>query len=144
MVVLMPISDTYLVQWLVQETSVVQSTLQWREKDSDGYVTWNHGVQIELDHVMSRAGTRRQLTLNYDSERVHILEPVSTGLFSEQYANEDAWSLVQLLRELNLAVSRQCAARRNRSEEAMSQVRESIYRRVIGTGNSELEQLVSK
>ncbi|HZO55626.1 MAG TPA: hypothetical protein VFB63_23150, partial [Bryobacteraceae bacterium] len=129
---------------LVQETSVAQSTLQWREKDSDGYVMWNHGVQIELDHVMSRAGTRRQLTLTYDSERVHILEPVSTGLFSEQYANEDSWSLVQLLRELNLAVSRQCAARRNRGEEAMSQVRESIYRRVIGTGNSELGQLAPK
>lgn len=139
----MAISDTYLVQYLVQETTAAKGGLVWREKDSDGYVAQNHGVQIELDHVMGRAGSRRQLTLAYDVERVYILEPTNTGILTEQYANEEAWRLVQLLRELNLAVSRQCAARRNRGEQAMSKVREAMYRRVIGADDSEMDRLVS-
>ncbi len=139
----MSISDTYLVQWLVQETTAPQGGLVWCEKDGDGFSTRNHGVQIELDHVMSRAGSRRQLTLAYDVERIYILEPTNTGILTEQYANEEAWRLVQLLRELNLAVSRQCAARRNRGEQAMSKVREAMYRRVIGAGDSEMDRLVS-
>ncbi|MEP7366252.1 MAG: hypothetical protein ABI972_23590 [Acidobacteriota bacterium] len=144
----MPISDTYLVQWLVQETRAAGGGFAWREKETDGYVVDSNGVRIELDHVMSRAGTRRQLTLTLDAERIHILEPASTGVFTEQYANEDAWRLVQLLRELNLAVSRQCAARYNRGEEAMNRIREAVYRRVIGADevceDTQLQRLVSR
>lgn len=139
----MAISDTYLVQFLVQETTAAKGGLVWREKESEGYVAQNHGVRIELDHVMSRGGSRRQLTLAFEEERIFLLEPTNTGILTEQYANEEAWRLVQLLRELNLAVSRQCAARRNRGEQAMSRVREAMYRRVIGAGDSEMDRLVS-
>ena len=144
LVVEMPISDTYLVQWLIQETTAVQRSMAWREKDADGYIAHSNGVRIELDHVMSRSGTRRQLSFTLGAERIHILEPASTGVFTEQYANEEAWRLVQLLRELNLSVSRQCAARHNRSDEASGRIRESIYRRVIGAEESEFTRLVSQ
>ena len=141
---LMAISDTYLVQWLLQETKSPQGGLSWREKDNDGHLTTSNGVQIELDHVMSRSGTRRQLTLTYDSERIRILEPTNTGILTEQYATEDEWQLVQLLRELNQAVHRQCAARRNRGDDARRRVRDAIFRRVIGAEDNGTDPAASQ
>lgn len=140
----MAITDTYLVQWLVQETGTTPPALVWQEKDSDGYVTQNHEVRIDLDVVPSRAGARRQLTLRYGAERLYLVEPANTGFLTEQYANEEAWKLVQLLRELHLAVSRQCAARHNREEAVMNRVREALYRRVIGAADTEPGQFPTR
>jgi len=140
----MPISDTYLVQFLLQETSAASGALQWSEKENGGHATRSRGVRIDLDHVMNRTGTRRMVTLSYEAERVYILEPARTGIFTEQYASEADWMLVQLMRDLDGAASRQCAARRNRGEEADSRIREALYRRLIGAEDSELQRLVSK
>ena len=82
--------------------------------------------------------------MSYGAERIFVLEPIGSGVFSETYKSEEDGMLVHLLRELNMAVCRQCAARRNRSEEAQRKVRDSIVRRLIGVEDSELERLVSR
>lgn len=135
----MPISESYVIQLLLQETTVAAGALQWREKETDGYVAHSRGVRLDLDNIMSRAGARKQLTCTVGVESVFILEPGRTGIFTEQYANEDDWRLVRLMRDLYAAAARQCAARRDRSEQEEELVRESIFRRLLGSDGEETE-----
>ena len=135
----MPISDSYVIQLLLQETTAASGALQWSEKETDGYRAHTRGVRLDLDNIISRAGARKQLTCTVGVESVFILEPGRTGIFTEQYANEDDWRLVRLLRDLYGAAARQCAARRDRSEEAEREVRETIFRRLLGGGEADGE-----
>jgi len=134
-----PISESYVIQLLLQETTAASARLQWREKETDGYVAHARGVRLDLDNIMSRAGARKQLTCTVGVESTYIIEPGRTGIFTEQYANEDDWRLVRLLRDLYAAAARQCAARRNRSEQDEAAIKESIFRRLLGGEVSETE-----
>ena len=135
----MPISESYVIQLLLQETTAAASPLQWREKETDGYVAHARGVRLDLDNIMSRAGARKQLTCSVGVESIFVIEPGRTGIFTEQYANEDDWRLVRLMRDLYAAAARQCAARRNRTEEQEAGIRESIFRRLMGGAAEETE-----
>lgn len=128
----MAISESYVIQLLLQDTTAAAGALQWREKETDGYVAHSRGVRLDLDNIMSRAGARKQLTCTVGVESVYILEPGRTGIFTEQYASEDDWRLVRLMRDLYAAAARQCAARRNRTEQQEAEIRESIFRRLMG------------
>lgn len=135
----MAISESYVIQLLLQETTAAAGALQWREKETDGYVAHSRGVRLDLDNIMNRAGARKQLTCTVGVDSVFIIEPGRTGIFTEQYANEDDWRLVRLMRDLYAAAARQCAARRNRSEEQEAGIRESIFRRLMGGAAEQTE-----
>ena len=47
----MPISDAYIIQYLLDGTSEVPAQIHWREKDTEqiGYVTQLEGVDVILE-----------------------------------------------------------------------------------------------
>jgi hypothetical protein len=133
----MPISDNYVVQYLLQETQASSESILWTEKESQGYVANFRGIQLDLDSIPSRAGSRLFLSISCVAERIQIHEPLNRGIFAPRYESEDERRLVGLLKELTAAISAQCAARRKRSAEKTEVIRQSIYGRLIGASTAE-------
>jgi hypothetical protein len=128
----MPISDAYVVQYLVQETTASQQPLEWLQDRAECYTTTINGVSAELIRLSDRAGSRLFVTLEAYPERIEIGEPRKKGFFQPKYDSETDARIAELLHELATAVARQCSDRQNRSSETEDTIRESIYRRVIG------------
>lgn len=139
----MPISETYVIQFLVQSSLSREQTLQWYEKESEGYIASLHGLQLEIDNIPRRAGALLQLSFSYQMERVHITEPARTSLFTRKYASEEEGLLVRLMHELWTICTRQCAARRSRSPEAEQRLREWMFRRLTGLDDISEESATS-
>ena len=133
----MPISDAYVVQYLLQETLRHHAPLTWRERESDAFSANLHGIEVDLYTLRYRSGPRIYLTLSSFPERIDVSEPIKRGLFREKYDSEEDQHLAHLLRELTATVARQCAARVNRTAEAIENVREDIYRRLIGVESTQ-------
>lgn len=133
----MPISDTYVVQCLLQVTEAARDSIVWREKEPGGYAAAIRGIALELHRVPGSTGSRLFLSLSCVPENVQIAEPMCTGFLGNRYASEDQGRLAGLMRELAAAVARQCAARSNRSAELNERIREEIYRRLIGATGAE-------
>lgn len=126
----MPISDAYVAQYLLQQTCAEQDALLWSERDSKCFSANLHGVEVELYTLRERV----YLTLLAFPERIDICEPVNHGSFYEKYDSEADATLSRNLRELMAKAERQCAKRLNRSDQEPENIRESIYRRLIGLG----------
>jgi hypothetical protein len=133
----MPISDAYVVQYLLQGTRPGNGQIQWQERDDDGYTATVNGIRLELDSVPARSGARLFLTLTCGREKVGVAEPLNTGIFREKYQDEDQRRLAHLLRDLARAAARQCAARHTESVENASVIREAIFRRLLGAHTAE-------
>ena len=110
----MAISDTYVVQHLLQAMRAGKETILWEEKESDGYAANLRGIRVELDRASSSTHSRLYLTLSHVSEK-----------FTSQ-------SRSALMKELIVAIARQCAARKIARLEGSEFVREGIYRRLVG------------
>jgi hypothetical protein len=128
----MPISDAYVVQYLLQETSATQDPLEWLHERAESYSTTINGVTAELHRLSDRAGSRLFVTLESYPERIEISEPLRKGFFHSKYESESDAHVAELMHELAAKVARQCADRINRNSQDTETVRESIYRRVIG------------
>lgn len=128
----MPISDAYVVQYLLQRTSQRDDPLLWTERDPTCFTASPHDVEVELSTLHHRAGSQIYLTILAVPERIDICEPQSKGFFNRKYDNQEAGNLADLLRELVAVVQRQCASRFNRTSAGTAQIRESLYRRVVG------------
>jgi hypothetical protein len=133
----MPISDTYVVQYLLQATQGSSDPILWIEKESAGYFARFRGIRLDLESIPNRAGPRLFLSISSVSERIQIHEPLKRGIFQEKYESEDEQRLAGLMKELTAAVAGQCAARRNRTAEKTESIRQSIYGRLIGTSVAE-------
>ena len=124
----MPISDNYCVQALLQSTQATarngSPTLQWISKESEGFRTAAHGVQLDLDSMPTRGGPRLYLALSRDEDRVYVEEPLNEGNQSD--ADRE---LARLLRELFCRVAEQCSERA-RANEA-SPVRDALFRQAL-------------
>lgn len=131
----MPISDTYLVQYLLEST-VSAGGVAWRESDSEGYLAECQGVQVKLESIPTRAGARIRLTLSAGADSVDVTEPRRSGFFTHKFANPRDERLAQLLRDLYAAALHQCVARQDRSPEVLAGLRETLYRRVVGTSST--------
>ena len=127
----MPISDTYVVQYLVQGTCRAQPPIVWREQDHSGYVARVGNVQVELENACSRSGSFLVLRFRYADHELEIREPSAQGWFGRHYATEDQRNLATLLRGLMRAAARQCHHRRMRAIENPEQVREEVYRHLL-------------
>jgi hypothetical protein len=128
----MPISDAYVVQYLLQETCAHRNPLLWSEKNAEEFSANLHGVDVELYSLRDRGGARLYLTLLAYPERIDLSEPVNKGFLGENYDSVDEADMAHWLRELLRRAARQCAARSQRTPEAVEVIREHIYRRLIG------------
>jgi hypothetical protein len=124
----MAVSETYVVQFLLQNTLGSQPATVWAEKDF-GYRTKVRSVEVALDIVPSRAGERIFLTLSSEGQRTFIAEPPDLGLLTPSYESEEKRNLAFLLRELARNVVKSCAQPNQELPE--EEVRETVFRRLL-------------
>ena len=130
--VAVPISDSYIIQYLLDGTIAVPAEIYWREKDAEhGYVAQLEGVDVILEPIYSRAGSRMVLRFCHDGEEFVISEPAGGGWLGRKFSTEDERRLVTLFRDLISAVSSQCTMRRQRAEQNQDEIRERISHRVL-------------
>lgn len=129
----MPISDAYIVQYLLAGTSEVPAQIYWCEKDADqaGYVAQLEGVGVILEPVYSRTGSRLVLRFRHHGEEFSIREPAGRGWLGRKFSSEDERHLIGLFRGLIQAVASQCTIRRQRAEENQEEIRERISHRLL-------------
>lgn len=129
----MPISDAYIVQYLVAGTSEVPPAIHWREKDAEqvGYVALVEGVDVILEPFYSRSGSRLGLRFREGDDEFSISEPSSGGWLGRKFSSEDERTLSKLFRQLISAVASQCTLRRQRAEQNQEEIRERIGRRLL-------------
>ncbi|MBZ5633418.1 MAG: hypothetical protein LAO55_09865 [Acidobacteriia bacterium] len=129
----MPISNSYIIQYLLDGTSEIPAQIHWCEKDADqiGYVALVEDVDVILEPVYSRAGSRMVLRFRHAGEEFSISEPAGGGWLGRKFSTEDERYLVGLFRGLIAAVTSQCAARRQRADENQEEIRVRISRRLL-------------
>lgn len=129
----MPISNAYIIQYLVDGTSEIPPQIHWREKDEEqiGYVALVEDVDVILEPVYSRAGSRLVLRFRHKGEEFHIGEPAGRGWLGRKFSSEDERDLVRLFRGLVTAVASQCAVRRQHAEEDHEAIRARISFRLL-------------
>lgn len=126
----MPLSGTYVVQHLVQGT--VAGELQWGEdNDSGGHAARLNGVLVEFVRLQSSTESRLWLSLSCTFDKVHIPEPRRHGFLGSRYANDDDRQLAERLQELEVAVARQCAQRKQVSAQSATALRQAMFHRLV-------------
>jgi hypothetical protein len=127
-----PISDDYIVQYLVNGTREVPETIFWCEKSTEqmGYEAAVEGVEVMLESAYSRAGSHLVLRFRHNDDEFRIFEPAGGGWLGRKFSTEDE-RLVKLFRELIAAVTAQCTQRRLRAERNRELIREPISRRML-------------
>jgi hypothetical protein len=127
------ISDAYIIQYLLDGTLEVPAQIHWREKDAEqaGYVAQLEGVDVILEPVYSRAGSRTVLRFRHDDEEFSVAEPAGGGWLGRKFSTEDERRLVRLFRGLIAAVVSQCASRRQQAEQNQEEIRERISHRLL-------------
>jgi hypothetical protein len=128
-----PISDAYIVQYLLDGTSEVPAQIHWREKDAEqvGYVALMEDVDVILEPFYWRAGSRLGLRFRHGGEEFCISEPAMGGWLGRRFSTEDERELSKLFRRLISAVASQCSARRIRADQNHQEIRERIGRRLL-------------
>jgi len=128
-----PISDDYIIQYLLDGTSEVPAQIYWCEKDAEqaGYVAQLEGVEVTLEPTYSRGGSRLVLRFRHDGEEFNINEPAGGGWLGRKFATEDERHLVRLFRGLIQAVVSQCNIRRQRAEQNQDGIRDRISHRLL-------------
>jgi hypothetical protein len=128
-----PISDAYIVQFLLDRTADVSSEIHWREKDADqiGYTARIGDVEVILESLCSRAGSHLILRFRHCGDEFSISAPTFAGWLGRKFLREDQRALTELFRELNAEVASQCASRRQRTEQNRELIREQIGRRLL-------------
>ena len=129
----MPISDTYIVQYLLEGTSEVPSQIHWRENHAEqsGHVARVEEVDVILEPVYSRAGAHLALRFRHAGDEFIISEPAAGGWLGRKLSTQDQRDLSTLFRKLSTAVASQCATRRQRAEQNQETTRERIGRRLL-------------
>jgi hypothetical protein len=128
----MPVSDTYFVQYLMQETVRAQHAIVWRERSSDTGFSANVGsLEIGLEAIPTRGGTRLALRFRGAQDEFQIYEPLSHGWLGRQYSTADEYVLADLLRDLMRAVELQCRERRLSALRNPEPVRDRVFRQLV-------------
>jgi hypothetical protein len=128
-----PISDAYIVQYLLDGTSQVPAEIHWREKGAEqsGYVSLVEDVKVILEPVYSRVGSRLVLRFRLNGDEFVIGEPAKGGWLGRKFSTEGERDLARLFRELIHAVAGQCAMRRQRAEQNQEEIRERISHKLL-------------
>ena len=129
----MPISDGYIVQYLVDGTSEIPAQIHWREMETDhaAYAAMLEQVEVVLERSYSRAGSSLCLRFRHGNDEFSIREPAAGGWLGRKISTADERELSRLFRKLDSAVTSQCSVRRQRAEQDQEQIRERIGRRLL-------------
>jgi len=129
----LPISDNYIVQYLVDGTLEVPTQIHWCEKDTDqiGYVATMEEVEVILEPFYSSGGCSLCLRFRHRDEEFSIREPAAGGWLGRKLSTEDERELSRLFRKLNAAVTSQCSVRRHRTGQNQEEIRDRIGRRLL-------------
>ena len=129
----MPISDAYIIQYLLDGTSGSAADIHWCEKQTDhaAYAARLASVEVILEPAYSRGGSRLTLRFRHEAEEFSIQEPAGAGWLGRKFSSDDERHLVSLFRSLMHAVVTQCNLRRQRAEQNQEEVRERISRRLL-------------
>jgi hypothetical protein len=130
----MPISDLYVVQYVLQATASDRDPILWQGKGSEGYFANFRGVRIGLDTLYGTSGSRLTITLSHGWDKVSVEEPHNRGLFRESFENEDQRRLARLMNDLARCVQRQHSTRARASQENAGLMRQALYRKLLFGG----------
>ena len=128
----MPISDSYIIQYLLDGTSGTPADIHWcEETDHAAYAARLADVEVILEPVYSRGGSRLTLRFRHEAEEFSIQEPAGAGWLGRKFSSDDERHLVSLFRSLMQAVVSQCNLRRQRAEQNQEEIRERICHRLL-------------
>jgi len=127
----MPVTDLYIVGYLLEATRGTHDPLNWHADGGGGYSTQINGVRIELFHAQAMGWSGHMLRFTRGENNIHIEEPRPFSIFGRKYRNEDDRRLAETIQELGAAVLHQCHTRRARAWRLRDSIRESMYRRVL-------------
>ena len=125
------LTDSCVLQYLIQRTNDVVAPLLWREGEQGGCEARSEGVRLELELLQGRAGSRWLLTLRHGEDGTDLAEPFNTAFFGRKYRTEEEREVADSLRSLAQAAQRQIAARRKAAAARTGIQKQSIYRRLL-------------
>jgi hypothetical protein len=135
-----PVSDAYLVQYLLQETVRAQHGIVWRERSTEaGFVASVGSLKVALEAISSRGGSRLALQFRGVQDEFQIQEPLSQGWFGRHYSTPDESILADLLRDLMRAVETQCRERRLSALQNPEAVRDRVFRQLLFDAAEKIE-----
>ena len=127
----MPLSDIYILQYLVQNTEAASDPICWQEARTGGaFFAEISGVRVEIAEAHSSTGSVLYVTFARGPEQVQIVEP-RPALFSRKYRDEDERRLAELLRMLTRLIARQCTRRRLHLIESADELKQQIFHRLV-------------
>ena len=128
----MPVSNQYLVQYLLQETLRPQHGIVWREGTAEsGYAASAGSLEVTLNAIPARGGSRVALQFRGAEDEFQVFEPLSEGWLSRHYSDPDEAELARALRELMVAVDAQCSERRRHAMRDPAAVRDRVFRQLL-------------
>ena len=129
----MPVSDIYVVQFLLQETNRTNGGVEWDERSREraGFTARVGGVRVDLENAHFRAGTCVMLRFQNASEGFAICEPMPQGWLAQSYESDDDRTLAATMRELMRAAGAQCARRRSSAYEHAAEIRQRVYEQLL-------------
>lgn len=127
----MAVSEGYVVDYLLQETASVPPGLEWWESETGGYTADCNRVRLRLSTVQNMSGPRLCLEFGFAHDTVYIQEPCKVAIFGRQYRNDAEETVAGLLHRLHSAVAQQVQLRHEGTASRESEIRESIFRRLL-------------
>ena len=125
------LTDSYVLQYLIQRTNDVAAPLLWREGEQGGCEARSEEIRLELELLHARAGSRWLLTLRHGEDYTELPEPLNTAFFGRKYRTEEEREAADSLRSLAQAAQRQIAARRKAAATRRGIHKQGIYRRLL-------------
>jgi hypothetical protein len=127
----MPVSECYVIDYLLRETDDRPASLDWTESESGGFLALFHDVRIQMYSVQSMSGPRLCLEFGLAHDKIYVQEPCKVAFFGCQYRTEADAEVAARLHELYAAIARQVRIRLAAASEHEVQIRESIFRQVL-------------
>jgi hypothetical protein len=125
------LTDSYVLQYLIQRTNDSAAPLVWRAAEQGGCEARSEGIRLELELLHGREGSRWLLTLRDGDDRTELAEPFNTAFFGRRYRSEEEREVADSLRSLAQAAQRQIAGRPKAAAARGGPQKQSIYRRLL-------------
>ena len=127
----MPVTNNYVVRYLLEATSNHAHPLRWRELSNGAFAASAHGIRIRLTNCYTKAGLFLFITLSRAGRRTQIEEPRPSGFIRRTYSTPDELELSDLMRSLHAQVRRQCMIRQQDNERDRDKVRKVLLDRLM-------------